>query len=147
MLNPLELAAKSLEKIKGKKIEFASSFYENLLTTNPNLKPFFKHGDLTKQKKMLSGFLIIISKRWQQPEILASILKRIGGNHFRYGVRPEYFTLFKEVFLITLAKYLGENWNKEMQQAWIQAFESIIQIMLEGYEETKANVVIIPKIS
>ena len=147
MLNPFELVAKSLEKIQDKKIEFASSFYENLLIINPQLKPFFKHGDLTKQKKMLSGFLIIISKRWRQPEILASILKRIGGNHFRYGVKPEYFILFREVFLITLGKYLGKNWTKEMKEAWVQAFESIIQMMLEGYNEAEANVVIIPRIS
>ncbi len=137
MLKKFELVGKSLEEFQGNRLEFTSKFYEILLTVHPELRRFFNNKDLLKQKKMLSGLLIIISRRWRQPETLASILRRIGGNHFRYGVKPEYFTIFEEVFLMTLEIQMGSNWTEEMQQAWSQAFDEMIEWMLEGYEEEK----------
>ena len=139
MLNEFELAAKSIRKIKGTKLEFVSKFHEKLFELHPELQPFFNLNDPIKQKKILSGFLILVSERWQQTEFIASVFKRLGASYFQAGIQPAYFPLFGKVFLLTLAEYLGENWNKEIKQAWFKTFDLIIELMWQGYEEAKAS--------
>lgn len=129
----------SLARIGTRIDEFSSSFYDNLLETYPEFKSLFEHANMAEQKKMLAGILILVMRNWQKPQLLASTLKRLGGRHVKYGAVSEYYPLFGRVLLTTFAQYLGSDWTAEIRQAWIEAFESVTELMLEGYREEKAK--------
>jgi hemoglobin-like flavoprotein len=45
---------------------------------------------------------------------------------------PEYYPLFGNALLKTLAQYLGQDWTEEVKQAWSDAYDAISTLMLEG---------------
>ncbi len=136
----LELLDKKLDRIRDSIDQFASSFYENLLRAHPEFKNLFNQSDMAEQKKMLAGILTLVIRNWQKPQMLSSSLKRLGARHVKYGPLSKYYPLFGEVLLDTFKQYLGSDWTTEMKQAWTEVYDSITKLMLEGYNEAKANV-------
>ena len=55
----VELLEESFEKVKPKKDEFVTSFYENLFTDYPAAKPLFGGTDMAAQKMKLLGSLVL----------------------------------------------------------------------------------------
>lgn len=131
-MSSIELILQSLETIRNRQDEFASSFYNNLFVAHPHLKRHFTNTDMVQQRQMLMGALMLLGKNLQKPQLLAKTVKSLGERHNNYGASPEYFKPFGDVLLVTLANCLGSEWTDAMEQAWIEAYHSISQLMLEG---------------
>ncbi|MCU0536425.1 MAG: globin domain-containing protein [Hydrococcus sp. Prado102] len=128
----IELLATSLEQIRINQDEFATRFYENLFAANPQLKPYFARTDMVKQRQMLMSALILIVKNLHKPQLLASTVKGLGSRHIGYGATEAFYPLVCSALLITFQEYLGAAWTLELEQSWVEAFDAVTKLMLEG---------------
>ncbi|MGK7903661.1 MAG: globin family protein [Hormoscilla sp.] len=134
----VELLEQSFEKIKPRADEFATSFYDNLFTDNPEAKPLFANTDMAKQKKMLVAALVLVVDNLRKPDTLTKALKDLGARHAKYGTLSEHYPLVGGAILKTFESYLGSDWTPEVKQAWVDAYGAITDLMLAGAEEAKS---------
>jgi nitric oxide dioxygenase len=128
----VELLEQSFEQIKPNADAFVASFYSTLFSDYPAAKPLFAHTNMANQEKMLLGSLAFAVENLRQPELLATTLSGLGARHVKYGALPEHYPLVGMTLLKTFESYLGEQWIPEVKQAWIDAYDAITNLMLEG---------------
>lgn len=130
----VEVLQKSIKAIKPETEEFATTFYENLFTEYPQFQPLFAHTQMNQQRKHLVRALILIVENIRDSETVKDAVKPLGARHVDYGVLQEHYPLFCATLLKTFAQYMKEEWTPELQASWLQAFEEISRLMLEGAE-------------
>ena len=128
----VELLEQSFEQIKPEANQFVESFYHHLLTDNPDAKPLFAHTDMKKQRQMLLQSLVFTVENLRNPDALSETLKGLGTRHVKYGALPAHYPLVGGALLKTFEQYLGDGWTPEVKQAWIDAYQAITNLMLEG---------------
>lgn len=128
----IELLESSFQAIAPCGEAFVTAFYERLFTRFPQTRAFFASTDMKEQRKHLLGALALVVQNLRKPEVLTSALKGLGRRHIAYGVRPEHYPLVGAVLLETFADFLGERWTPAYRDAWVQAYEAVSAIMLEG---------------
>ena len=128
----------SFAKIRHCAIEFSASFYNKLFAFHPELKPLFKNTDLDAQEKKLIASLAIIVENLRNPEQLTPALKSLGAYHHTVGTLKEHYPFVGQALLETFAEYLGDEWNQTTKQAWLDAYNLISEIMLEGAQNPDA---------
>ncbi len=136
----VELLENSFEKVKPYDSEFADDFYNNLFTMYPEAKPLFAHTDMAEQKKKLFSSLVLVVENLRKPEVLQDTLKGLGARHVQYGALPEHYPLVGNALLTTFEQYLKEEWTESVKQAWVDAYEAITKIMLEGADYSEDSV-------
>jgi hemoglobin-like flavoprotein len=127
-----ELLENSFQAITPCGEAFVTAFYERLFTRFPQTRAFFTSTDMKEQRKKLLGALALVIQNLRKPEVLTSALKGLGQRHVNYGVRPEHYPIVGAVLLDTFAELLGERWTPAYHDAWVQAYEAVSAIMLEG---------------
>lgn len=136
----IELLEESFQRVKLHADEFAASFYENLFTAYPEVKPLFAKIDMATQQKKLLNALVLVVENLRNPEVLGQVLNTLGARHIGYGAIPKYYPAVGEALLTTFAQYLQEDWTSEVKQAWLDAFSAIADEMLKGANEIHAGV-------
>lgn len=128
----IELLESSFQAIAQCGEAFVTAFYERLFTRFPQTRAFFASTDMKEQRKKLLGALALVIQNIRKPEVLTSALTGLGQRHVNYGVRPEHYPIVGAVLLETFADFLGERWTPAYHDAWVEAYEAICAIMLEG---------------
>ena len=134
----IKLLETSFAKIKPDAIAFSASFYNRLFFLHPELKILFKGIDRTAQEKKLVTSLAVIIENLYNPEQLTMALKSLGAYHREVGTIPEHYPFIGQALVETFAEYLGNEWNAETQTAWLEAYNLISEIMLEGAKNPDA---------
>lgn len=134
----IKLLETSFEKIKPRAVEFSASFYGKLFEFHPELKPLFKNVDLVAQETKLIASLAIIIENLRNPEQLTLALKSLGAYHHEVGTMREHYPFVGQALLATFAEYLGNDWQRNTEQAWLDAYNLISEIMLEGAKNPQA---------
>ena len=98
----------------------------------------FANVDLAAQEKKLIISLAIIVENLRNPEQLTIALKSLGAYHHEIGTIPEHYPFVGQALLETFAEYLGNEWDKKTEQAWLNAYNFISEIMLEGAQNPDA---------
>ena len=132
------LLESSFDKVRNKTKEFSASFYHRLFTYHPELKPLFAKADLIAQEKKLIASLAIIVENLRNPEQLTMALKSLGAYHVEIGTMNEHYPMVGQALIETFAEYLGNDWNQHMRQAWLDAYNLIATVMLEGSQNPSA---------
>ena len=147
----IEILETSFNKLKPCADEFAASFYENLFQANPEIKPLFANTDMPNQHKKLLSSLVLVVENLRNPEALTPVLHALGARHTSYGAIPKYYDPVVKALLVTLAEYLQDDWNPEVNNAWHSALRAVCALMLKGAgQETVAQSVpkeVVPKSS
>ena len=128
----VELLEQSFEKVKPQAAEFVNSFYDNLFTDYPAAKPLFVHTNMAEQSNKLLQSLILVIENLRKPDVLSDALRGLGARHVKYGALPEHYPLVGNSLLKTFEQYLGADWTPAVQQAWVDAYGAISEIMLDG---------------
>ena len=131
MLN-IRLLEASFTKIKPNLSGFSATFYNNLFAFHPELKPLFAKADLAAQEKKLITSLAIIIENLRNPQELTLALKSLGAYHHEVGTIAEHYPFVGQALIETFAGYLGDEWNIKTEQAWLDAYNFIAEVMLEG---------------
>lgn len=128
----VELLEQSFARVQPHITEFASSFYNNLFTDYPQLRPLFANTKMEDQEKKLVMSLVLVINNLRNLAYLTTILKDLGERHVRYGTMREHYPLVGAALLKTFESHLGSDWTPEVKQAWTDAYGAIANLMLEG---------------
>ncbi|URD85981.1 hypothetical protein MUK42_27801 [Musa troglodytarum] len=58
-------------------------------------------------------------------------LKRLGANHFKYGVANEHFEVTRFALLDTIKEAVPDMWCPEMKAAWGEAYDQLVAAIKE----------------
>ncbi|AFY78930.1 MAG: flavohemoprotein [Hydrococcus sp. C42_A2020_068] len=128
----IDLLEQSFESVKQREAEFTTQFYANLFSDYPIVKPLFANTHMEEQGKKLFASLVLVVDALRKPEVLENALKGLGTRHVQYGVLPQHYPMVGGALLKTFEALLGSDWTPELKQAWIDAYGSVTQLMLEG---------------
>jgi hemoglobin-like flavoprotein len=134
MTTPGELLETSLQAIVLHREAFEVAFYERLFTRFPETRVLFAATDMAEQRKKLQEALSLIIEHLRHPEVLSEMLKNLGKRHASYGVRPEQYPLVGAVMLEVFADFLGPGWTQAHHDAWVEGYEAVSRLMLQGAE-------------
>lgn len=128
----IEVLEQSFERVKPNAPQFASSFYQNLLSDYPQVRPLFANTTMEEQEKKLIMSLVLVVENLRNPGYLTTVLQQLGERHVRYGAMRQHYPIVGAELLKTFEAYLGEEWTPEVKQAWTDAYGTIANIMLDG---------------
>lgn len=122
----------SFLEIQPRLKQFTNTFYKNLFVSYPEIGILFANTFMIHQEKVFINSFSFIVKNFDNNSLIQAKLKGLGARHLRYGVLPEYYPLFGNILLKTLAQFLKESWTDEVEQAWSESYKIITALMLEG---------------
>jgi hemoglobin-like flavoprotein len=128
----VELLESSFSQLKDKETEFTTFFYTNLLADFPEVQPLFAQTNLVKQSEKLFQSLVLVVDNLRNPEVLTTAVKGLGTRHVKYGVLPEHYPMVGRTLLKSFGASLGSAWTPEVEQAWIEAYTAVAELMLDG---------------
>jgi hemoglobin-like flavoprotein len=86
--------------------------------------------DMESQSEMLSHMLQFLVYAMSRPETLRLGLRDLGRRHDGYGVASEYYPSFRQAFLESARVVLGEKHTPQVEKAWADTIDMIIESML-----------------
>ena len=110
-------------------------FYNRLFKIAPEVKPMFSRTPLPEQSRKLLRMLgYIISKLDKLEEIMAEVTN-LAKRHTAYGVKESHYTAVGTSLLWTLEAGLGQHWNEELKNAWIEVYTTLSSAMITAQQE------------
>ncbi len=131
MLN-VEKLELSFAQIRDRGPEFTAAFYQTLFSSCPEVKPLFGQVDIQEQGKKLFASLGLVVANLRNPDNLTQPLMAMGARHAHYGVTTDHYPLVGSAMLQALASTLGSDWTPELQQNWLEAYQVVANVMLQG---------------
>jgi len=138
----VELLESSFAQIKVNSSEVTKQFYTLLFTNYPEVQPLFANTNMEKQRKQLFQSLVFTVNNLRKPDILRNTLRGLGTRHAWYGVLPQHYSMVGSSLLKAFEVSLGTAWTPDMQQAWIEAYEVVTQLMLEGADYSPESLIL-----
>ncbi|MFC7642525.1 globin domain-containing protein [Streptosporangium lutulentum] len=131
-LNP-RLVKESFAVIEPVADKAAAYFYGRLFAGNPHLRGMFPPAMDVQRDRLFSALTRIV---WSldSPDSLASYLGQLGRDHRKYGVVAEHYTAVGNALLSTIKHFSAETWNAEIEAAWVTAYTSAANLMIESAE-------------
>jgi len=134
----LQLLLVSLNTIQPLADQITRDFYHHLFETQPTMSGLFK-GDMHRQGSMLITTLSLAVNGLSNVEDIQSAIWSLGNRHHSYGVKPEYFPPFRESFIWSLEYHMGDKFTPDLKSAWIEAFDTLSEVMMAKIDEQRAN--------
>ncbi len=128
----VELLRSSFELVAQRQPKITPRFYELLFERYPQVKPLFGRNAATQQQEMLQEALVAVLDHIEDASWLEHQLGTMGAKHLDYGVTNEMYDWVGECLVATLAEVAGDDWNDDVQSAWIQAYGAIASLMQRG---------------
>jgi hemoglobin-like flavoprotein len=112
---------------------FTKELYRRLFELIPEARVLFR-GDLEAQGQMLSHMLQFLVYAMGRPETMRLGLQTLGRRHAGYGVPPEYYPFFRQALLEAVRVILGERHTPQVEKAWADTMDMIINSMVGPLE-------------
>ena len=74
--------------------------------------------------------LVLLVENLETPEVIQEMLKPLGNDHIGYGTQPKHYSIVGQCLVSSIKKLNGDNWNSEMEKAWLDTYDSVAQIMI-----------------
>lgn len=111
--------------------KLVSDFYHELFTRYPATEGFFAKTDMTVQHQKLLSSLNLLVQNLRYPNVLKKSLGELGARHVKYyDTLPEHYPMVGEALLVALCKHLGDEWTVEVEQAWLMAYDALVDMMI-----------------
>ncbi|MFC7305983.1 globin domain-containing protein [Streptomyces monticola] len=111
-----------------------SYFYALLFVRHPDLRMLFPASMDTQRDRLLRA-LLTAAENIDNTEVLVGYLKNLGRGHRKYGTQPEHYPAVGEALIGSLSRYASSIWNEETEAAWVRAYTTISQIMIDASAE------------
>ncbi|NEA62651.1 flavohemoprotein [Streptomyces sp. SID12488] len=108
-----------------------SYFYALLFVRHPELRSLFPAAMDTQRDRLLKA-LLTAAEHIDNTEVLVAYLKNLGRGHRKYGTRPEHYPAVGECLIGSLSRYAAAIWNQETEAAWIRAYTTMSQVMIDA---------------
>ncbi|WP_422360909.1 globin domain-containing protein [Reichenbachiella sp.] len=114
--------------VESKADEAAEIFYTKLFEMSPELKPLFK-GNMKEQGRIMMDMLSTLVKGLNTLDVLAPLVRSMGRRHMNYGIKTEHYNMAAAALMFSLKEELKENWNEEVESAWLEVYQAVSCIM------------------
>ncbi|MEU8850685.1 globin domain-containing protein [Streptomyces sp. NPDC048564] len=108
-----------------------SYFYALLFVRHPDLRSLFPAAMDTQRDRLLKA-LLTAAEHIDNTPVLVDYLQNLGRGHRKYGTRPEHYPAVGECLIGALSKYAADIWDGEMEAAWVRAYTTISQVMIDA---------------
>ncbi|MFF1717866.1 globin domain-containing protein [Streptomyces sviceus] len=108
-----------------------SYFYALLFVRHPGLRPLFP-ASMDAQRDRLLRALLTAVQHIDNPPVLVDYLQNLGRGHRKYGTRAEHYPAVGECLIGALSKYASGSWDRETEAAWVRAYTTISQVMIDA---------------
>lgn len=108
-----------------------SYFYALLFVRHPDLRSLFPAAMDTQRDRLLKA-LLTAAEHIDNTEVLVAYLQNLGRGHRKYGTRAEHYPAVGECLIGALNKYASAVWDAEMEAAWVRAYTTISQVMIDA---------------
>jgi NAD(P)H-flavin reductase/hemoglobin-like flavoprotein len=112
-------------------------FYAAMFVEAPQLRSLFPAA-MDVQRDRLFHALTNAVRSLSDPARFRPMLAQLGRDHRKYGVRAEHYDILGRALRTSLRKHLEDYWVPELEQAWIDAYDVMAQVMQEGAREAAA---------
>jgi nitric oxide dioxygenase len=131
---PFDLKAleTSFDLVAPRGDELMDTFYARLFAAAPAVRPLFAATDLSRQKTMLLGALVLLRKSLRDLDAIVPKLRELGARHVAYGAKPDHYPVVGRVLIASMAEVAGDAWRLEYERAWSAAFDVVAGAMLDG---------------
>lgn len=126
----IQLIRESWLKVAPIADTFVADFYEALFLLDPGLRVLFPE-DLDGQRRKLKATLNVAIADLGKPELL-KVLRNLGARHVGYQATERDYGTVGAAFLSALTSHLAGNWNKQLEDAWTEAYALIATTMQSG---------------
>lgn len=131
------LIRRTLDEIEPVADKVTSYFYALLFVHHPDLRALFPAA-MDVQRDRLFKALLTSVKNVDDTGYITEYLSHLGRGHRKYGTLPEHYPAVGECLLSALARYASGTWNPEAEAAWVRAYTTISQIMIDAAAEDEA---------
>ena len=108
-----------------------SYFYALLFVRHPDLRSLFPAAMDTQRDRLLRA-LLTAAEHIDNKDVLVDYLQNLGRGHRKYGTRAEHYPAVGECLIGALSKYAAGVWSAEMEAAWVRAYTTISQVMIDA---------------
>ncbi|GHA32709.1 oxidoreductase [Streptomyces canarius] len=108
-----------------------SYFYALLFVRHPELRSLFPAAMDTQRDRLLKA-LLTAAEHLDNAPVLVDYLRNLGRGHRKYGTRAEHYPAVGECLIGALSKYAATVWNPETEAAWVRAYRTMSQVMIDA---------------
>lgn len=106
-------------------------FHKRLVELDPAIAPMFSEGRDDQGRKFMSTLGTAVA--WlRRLESITPALEALAQRHSHYGVRPRHYGVVREALLWSLRQGFGEDFEGELEDAWIAMYGDIAEIMMHA---------------
>ncbi|MDT0436965.1 MULTISPECIES: globin domain-containing protein [Streptomyces] len=125
------LIRRTMAEIEPVADKVTSYFYALLFVRHPQLRPLFPAAMDTQRDRLLKA-LLTAAEHIDNTEVLVAYLQNLGRGHRKYGTMPEHYPAVGECLIGALSKYTSHVWDQAMEAAWVRAYTTISQVMIDA---------------
>ncbi|MFJ3172451.1 globin domain-containing protein [Streptomyces roseus] len=128
------LIRRTLEEIAPIADRVTSYFYALVFTGHPEVRDMFPAA-MDAQRDRLLKALLTAAEHIDDPEVLVPYLRRLGTGHRKYGTVAGHYPVVGEALIGALSRYAQQTWGPETQAAWVRAYTTMSQTMIDAAAE------------
>ncbi len=113
--------------------DFLDRFYDSFIASSDEIKSFFKHSDMARQKRKLATTLRLITMAVDDSPGADMYLEYLGKYHRDINVNKELYELWLDA-LIDSARHCDPGFDDNTESLWRQAIRTGIAHMHKAYE-------------
>jgi len=135
------LLAESVAAVAHAMTPLISRFYERLFSGRPFLRKLFPMDEdamAAQHDKLLKALLALVDQ-YARPDQLAPLLRQLGRDHRKFGVRPVHYHAVGEALVAALRDIAGAAWKVEYEQAWTRAYTLAADIMVTAARAAESD--------
>jgi len=127
----IELVRGSFQRLADFPDRAGEIFYQRLFERDPRARQLF-WGNMQHQGRALFLMLDMIVKSLDIQDKIVPIIFDLGKRHAMYGVREHHYEPFEQALIDTLSDVVGDDFTKDVREAWIAALAYLADIMKEA---------------
>ncbi|MFJ8660277.1 globin domain-containing protein [Streptomyces sp. NPDC093795] len=128
------LLRRTMAEIEPIADKVTSYFYALLFLRHPELRALFPAAMDTQRDRLFKA-LLTAATHADDTATLTAYLTHLGRGHRKYGTLPEHYPAVGEALIGALARYAPSSWGPRAEAAWVGAYTTISQIMIDAATE------------
>ncbi|CAN5622038.1 globin family protein [soil metagenome] len=134
----ISLVQSSFAKVAPEALQVATLFYARLFELDPSLRKLFP-ADLTEQGAKLMAMLGTVVRGLGHLDAIVPAAQALGRRHVGYGVQDSHYATVGAALIDTLRTGLGADFTAEVEGAWVTAYVTLSEVMIEAARTANAT--------
>ncbi|OQO90588.1 flavohemoprotein [Saccharomonospora piscinae] len=118
--------------------DLAQHFYRLLFTLAPSARELFPVSMQADNGRVVRALLRAL-RLVHRPDDLVPLLKQLGRDHRKFGLRPAHYEAAGTALLGSLKHCLGPAWTPEVERAWAEAYTLVARVMQDATAQAEAE--------